>query len=173
MSPTVSVQTQPPSRVQANTTITPAPKVRLELDKTDPLASRDGEMVFHGDLYSVSGRLVACVNGSPAHVTHSGDRVLMDSSFRGIRMASKGTYYFALIVNFIDGTVGVRRWEMSRRMSLRFTKLWWELAILSSEDVVGWLVFLNASSLNSTYTPSRIEELTGDFGIGKNRLDDG
>lgn len=84
----------------------PSPKLRLELDKTDPRASRDGEMLFRGNLYRVPKEFVAMFNGDPPHVFHSGDRVLMDSKFSGIRIDEKGTYYLKLSVTFVDGSTG-------------------------------------------------------------------
>lgn len=106
MAPRVSIHTQPPSQVQQNAIMTPSPKLRLELDKTDPRASRDGEMLFHGNLYRVSGELVSVVRGSLPQVIHSGDRVIMDSKFSGIRIDEKGTYYLDLSVTFVDGISG-------------------------------------------------------------------
>jgi len=107
MAPSVTIRTQPPSRVQQNTTMTPSPELRVEFDNTDPRASRAGEMIFHGQLRSAAGNLIAGLHGSSAHVSLFGHRVFMDSTFSGIRIADKGTYYLDLTVNFIDETGGL------------------------------------------------------------------
>ena len=106
MAPSVTIRTQPPSQVQQNTTMTPSPELRVEFDNTDPRASRAGEMIFRCDVFSAAGECVKTIYDPLPYVSQFGHRVFMDSTFSGIRIADKGTYYLNLSVTLVDGTVG-------------------------------------------------------------------